>query len=258
MNTVKGIELCLGAFDMIVTERRTTLDALGALGTFLSRRDDCKVKFNNMDGVGEVVKVMTRNPDDEEINIECCKILDFAAEGQLTSANMLKEKGGLRTAILSVMSIFSHSASIQENACSVLIKLAAISEKDTEELVNAGAREIVQMVQVNHKGNPAVESLSNQLLAVFVDALECVNGKVTMEYRIHSRSRIIENSETVRARALKSRSPILLHNTTRLSAERLMARRRSSGGSDDAKVPMRVKVTRSAGRQRQNMATACE
>lgn len=225
INIERAIELCILAFDAFEKERRAILDALSAMSIFISGRDDRKIKFNNAHGVEAVVKVMEKHVNDERINIECCKILDIAAEGQLISPRRLKGKETLRRVVLETVRRFSDSALILENALSVLVKISASSEVDAADLVRADACSTVREALAKHAENPAVESLASQLIAILDGSMEGLEDKAKEEEdcfvaaQERSRSRTIQNSEEVRARALKSRSPIALHKNVRLTSD---------------------------------------
>lgn len=250
INTGKAIGLCILAFEAFERERYAILDALSTLGLLISGRDDFKNRFNEMDGVEAVVRVMRSNLMDETINIESCRILDIAAEGQLLSARKLRGKEALCRAVLNCMTNFEDSAAIQENAISVLVKVSACCKVDAMELMIADVCAVLEMALMKHKENPGVESLASQLMTV----LEAVNeGQVSNEKYVsvrdclaqkRSRSRIIQNSEAVRARALKSRSPIVLNKNGRLASGDLEMRKRALKSFN---VLKQSKLTRSNG-----------
>lgn len=222
IKTEKAIELCILAFEAFEKERRPTLDALSTLSILISGRDDLKIKFNDTDGVEAVVKVMKTNADDENLNVECCRILDIAADGQLLSAKALKAKETLCSAVMNCMMNFEDSAAVQENAISVLLKVAASKRNDAIKLVEADVYAVLEAALIKHKENPGVESLASQLLNVLEAAGESQGSSGTYVSvrdclaQTRSRSRTIQDSEAVRARALKSRSPILLNKNGRV------------------------------------------
>lgn len=221
INTEKAIGLCILAFGAFENERRAILDALSALSILISGCDEFKNRFNEMDGVEAVIKVMRMNMVDEDINIEGCRILDIAAEGQLLSPKELKGKEALCCAVLNCMMNFVDSAAIQENAISVLVKVSACSGVDVVHLVQADVYAMLKMALMKHKENPGVESLAGQLMTI----LEAANESESSEKYVsvqdwaaekRSRSRTIQNSEAVRARAFKSRSPVVLNKDGRI------------------------------------------
>lgn len=208
------IEIIVEALESFREVEKLTIPMLELLGGLLSGQDNCKIKFNELSGVINVVSVMKQNRRDVNVNLACCKVLDIAAEGQLAMSVMLHGKEAVRGAILTCMADFIDNANLTDRVCSLLIKMAVNSMKDASELVQAGARNMVQMAQVKHKGNPAVESLANQLLVLLEDPGadgrpgQPSGPRGTAGQRMRSRSRTVEDPGSVRARANKSKSPV--------------------------------------------------
>lgn len=211
---VEEIDIIKDALERFESVEKLTVPMLELLGNLLSGHDDCKIKFNEASGVTSIVSVMRQNRRDVHVNLTCCKVLDIAAEGQLAMSVLLNGKEAIRGAIMTCMADFIDNANLTDSACSLLIKMAINSKKDAAELVQAGARNMVQMAQVKHKGNPSVESLTNQLLVLLEDP--GADGRPgqpggprgTAGQRMRSRSRTIEDPGSVRARANKSKSPV--------------------------------------------------
>lgn len=247
------IKITTTALDKFKDDIDILLEMIELQSAIISGHDNCKAEFINDGGIQSIVNLMKRHRKDEKLNTICCKVLDFSAEGQLATApTLLKGKEIAVQAILTSVADFAECSALAESALSLLIKVAAISAEDTEKLVACGARTMVQMAQSKHVGNPAIESLANQLLILLVDnSLTTNNGGngprgAKGGMRARSRSRVIENSESVRARAQKSRSPVRVHRSRRASREQRMAAAKASVGAvDDGKiVGSRVRVRR--------------
>lgn len=252
-----GIEIAVESLQVFLDQKDVITNVIGLISSLVSGNDKLKVKFIDLGGVSAVLEVMKHYKRDERMNVECCRVVDYAAEGQLMSApTLLKGKDIAMLVIVSTMANLSHCAALQESACSLLIKVAAISAEEAEKLVKIGARNLVQMAQMKHAGNPGIESLANQLLILLVDpnsqnARGGPNGpRGTAGSRARSRSRTrlsTEGSEAARARAEKSRSPVRVNKARRPSRERRMAAAKAStGGGTGHIVGSRVRVRRAA------------
>lgn len=237
------IEVIVEALESFREVEKLTIPMLELLGSLLSGQDDCKIKFNELSGVINIVSVMKQNRRDVNVNLACCKVLDIAAEGQLAMSVMLHGKEAVRGAILTCMADFIDNANLTDCVCSLLIKMAVNSKKDASELAQAGARNMVQMAQVKHKGNPAVESLANQLLVLLEDPGadgrpgQPSGPRGTAGQRMRSRSRTVEDPGSVRARANKSKSPVRAgqgRGTRTLRETRGQSVRMLRKGGDDA------------------------
>lgn len=271
---VEEIEIVMEALESFEEVETLTIPMLEFLEGLLSGQDDCKIKFNDMSGVIRIVSVMKQNRRDVNVNLTCCKLLDIAAEGQLATPVIIQGKEAVQNAMMTCMADFIDNANMADRVCSLLIKMAVKSKKDAADLVQAGARNMVQMAQVKHKGNPAVESLTNQLLVLLEEPGadgrpgQPSGPRGTAGQRMRSRSRTVEDPSSVRARANKSKSPVRAGQGRGARASReprnqsvRTLRKDNEGGTEntegngsgasDSNVSSRIRVRRAA---RQKMA----
>lgn len=189
-------------------------DVLVCLGALLSGNDDNKRKFSQIGGHPSVLTVMNKHATIEPLIENCCKLFDIGADGQnVTSGELLSRKEEDVAAVVKAMKEFPKNARIQEYSCSLLIKIAAISEEDSSHMVKTGVRDSVEMARTMHSGNTAVESLANQLLSLLGENRAVRRGRGSAagatgssSARLRSRSRTIGNR--TRSRQGSSKSPI--------------------------------------------------
>lgn len=209
-----SVGIFMEALETFKDAHHMTVPILQILEDTMSGHDDCKIKFNQVSGISKIVSVMRQNRRNAVVNDKCCKVLDTAAEGQLAISAIVEGKEAMCAAIMTCMADFSDNASVIDHACSLLIKIAVRSKADANRLVEAGARNMVQMAQMKHQGNAVVESLTNQLMALLADvgtenrAGQMIGPRGTAGQRMRSRSRTIEDPSSVRTRANLSKSPV--------------------------------------------------
>eukprot|EP00173_Palmaria_palmata_P000690 Plantae.Rhodophyta-Palmaria_palmata.ctg13376.p1 GENE.Plantae.Rhodophyta-Palmaria_palmata.ctg13376~~Plantae.Rhodophyta-Palmaria_palmata.ctg13376.p1 ORF type:complete len:258 (-),score=37.84 Plantae.Rhodophyta-Palmaria_palmata.ctg13376:287-958(-) len=156
---------------------------------------------------------MLEHPDEKNFQESCCRLLDNISNGQFeaTASNMTCRNEAMRS-VVAAMILYPQSASLQEHACSVMIKVAATSQTDSDELCNLGARPVVEKARQEHSGNPAVESLANQLLTLlFPSGSDGREGRGqtpqgSSSSRLRSRSRTIQTGQRSRSRMDRSKS----------------------------------------------------
>lgn len=209
-----GLEVLLLALDIFVeghpNDAAVIIEGLNAA---CSGSDESKSMFNKLGGVGKVAAHMLKVPKCEKFQERCCALLDIVSNGQFeaTAINMENRPDAIRS-VLAAMVIYIDSASLQEHGCSVMIKVAAASESDSNELCEVGAKPVVEKARSTHHGNPAVESLANQLLTLLVP-----NGDTSREgrgvtprgnasSRLRSRSRTVQTAQRSRSRMDRSKS----------------------------------------------------
>lgn len=163
---LKTIEMILRGLQIFVREPEVLVRALGGLETFLSVHEDCKERFVNKDGIAVIVAAMQLNKQSEEVNNQCCKILNCITEGHIKmEVAHNKKKDEACAAVSACLGSFMNYTPLAGAACSFLTKMAAIGPREAEKLVQMGARNIIQIMRHRHAGNPCLESLLNQLLA---------------------------------------------------------------------------------------------
>lgn len=193
-----------------ISKAHHILDALNAI---CSGSDLSKQEFNKVGGVGKIAALMLENPKETAFQESCCMVLDNISNGQFeaTAANMACRTEAMR-AVVAAMILYPQSASLQEHACSVMIKVAATSQTDSDDLCGLGARPVVEKARMEHSGNPAVESLANQLLTLLIpsgkDGREGRGStpQGSSSSRLRSRSRTVQTGQRSRSRMDRSKS----------------------------------------------------
>lgn len=192
---------------------RVVFSMLESLISILSGSDANKRKFSNLNGLSITITLMQKGAKDNELTKLCTKLLDNASDGQqATAQELVKNKESVISAVITAMADFPDCPHIQEYACSLLVKIAGISQGDAAYLSRVGARNAVEMARCRHLGNPTVESLANQLLSVLVDdatrfSRENNSLRGNASLRLRSRSRTVQATNRARSRTKKSRSP---------------------------------------------------
>lgn len=208
----RTLPVLLDALSKEAVNEKVVLPILEGLEGMLSGNDGSKRMFTELDGAGKIIEVMQANVTHEKVIMQCCKVLDNASDGQETTAEeLMKSKEKAIKAVMEAMANFAQSAQVQEFACSMLIKVASISTADASKMVQIGVRNSVEAARSFHGGNPAVESLANQLLSLLQDpkSTRASRGSArgTASARLRSRSRTVGQMDRARSRAEKSRSP---------------------------------------------------
>lgn len=207
-----GIVLeCLEQFAKIDVDKAPHI--LEGLVAICSGSDESKKAFNESAGVAKISALMLVYPDQQMLQEMCCMLLDNISNGQFeaTASNMTCRIEAIRSVVAAMIS-YPKSASLQEHACSVMIKVAATSQKDSDDLCSLGARPVVEKARLEHSGNPAVESLANQLLTLLIpsgsDGREG-RGQTpqgSSSSRLRSRSRTVQTGQRSRSRMDRSKS----------------------------------------------------
>lgn len=208
------VHVLLAAIEANATsEEHVCVFLLVTLSAALSGDDTNKVIFSNANGAVHIHNMMSANSNTQRIQEEACTLLDNAADGQQeTTANLMSNKQESIAAIARAMADFPMSASLQESGCSVLVKIAGVSAEDSSEIVTLGARAAVEKARSNHAGNPAVESLANQLMSLltadsFRRGGRGVTPKGSASSRLRSRSRTVGQLGRSRSKVDRSKSP---------------------------------------------------
>jgi hypothetical protein len=190
-----------------------TCTILEGINSVCSGNDESKALFNQLGGVAKLSALMLQLPSSPLFQERCCMLLDNISNGQFeaTAENMSDRPEAMRS-VLAAMILYPQSASLQEHACSVMIKVAASSEEDSNELCAAGAKPVVEKARAQHAGNPAVESLANQLLTLLVPTNDGsregrgVTPRGSSSARLRSRSRTVQTGQRSRSRMDRSKS----------------------------------------------------
>lgn len=213
-------------------------DVLLCIGALLSGNDDNKRKFSEIGGFRSVLTVMNTHAANELLIENCCKVFDIGADGQLvTTGEILLQKEEDVAAVLRAMKEFPGNARIQEYSCSLLIKVAAISEEDSSHMVKTGVRDAVETARRTHSGDAAVESLSNQLVSLLGDNRGVRRGRGSTgttsnsSARLRSRSRTVGNGNRNRSRSRQggSKSPIRGDRALEAGRRAMLAAKATSG-----------------------------
>lgn len=209
-----GISLflgCLGQF--AASDSAKCCNVLEGLNAICSGSDEAKAEFNKVGGVAQIAALMLELPNEDLFQEGCCMVLDNISNGQFeaTAENMTDRAEAMRS-VVAAMILYPKSAPLQEHACSVMIKVAATSHKDSNSLCALGARLVVEKARAEHSGNPAVESLANQLLTLLVpsgDRSREGRGQTptgSSSARLRSRSRTVQTGQRSRSRMDRSKS----------------------------------------------------
>lgn len=209
-----GLEVLLSALQQFSESHPTDAAVIvEGLNAACSGSDESKNHFNEVGGVGTISELMHKVPNSEKFQERCCALLDIVSNGQFeaTAISMSNRPEAMR-AVLAAMVIYLDSATLQEHGCSVMIKVAASSEADSNDLCSAGAKPVVEKARTKHTGNPAVESLANQLLTLLVPSDDGnrerrgVTPRGNASSRLRSRSRTVQTGQRSRSRMDRSKS----------------------------------------------------
>lgn len=178
----------------------------------VSGNDEAKLMFRELDGFPITLEIMKRHNKSLMVILKCTQVLDNTADGQLrTTEQLLDRKDEVAKELQAAMSKFPECANLQENACSILVKIASISREEASRLMQAGVLRSVELAKSSNAGNPGVESLANQLLSLLMDTSSRREGRRNARgnasTRLRSRSRTVESSNRPRSRADTSKSP---------------------------------------------------
>jgi hypothetical protein len=211
-----GIPLLLDCLEQYIeTNAESCGELFDGLNAIVSGSDENKRSFNSAcNGVSRVSSIMLKHPHIENVQLLGCNLLDNISNGQheATAENMSNRQDAMK-AVIAAMASYPMAAKLQEYGCSVMIKVAASTPEDSNELVHAGANPIVEKARTSHAGNPAVESLANQLLTLLVSSDSSREGRGGVargnaSVRLRSRSRAVEKGARSRSRMDNSKSPV--------------------------------------------------
>jgi hypothetical protein len=217
-NSLRGakvIELLLSCIKQFVQKDPSQCGIiLDALHSALSGNDESKKLFNQIGGVAALSEMMTEAYSTELLEEKACIVLDNVSNGQFeaTAEKMSNRKEAMKSVLTSMIN-FPANNKLQESGCSVMIKVAATSAQDAAQLIDMGAGPVVEKARLAHKGNPAVESLANQLLTLLVpsDGTRNTRGQAlrgNAGVRLRSRSRTVEKGARSRSSMGRSKSPV--------------------------------------------------
>lgn len=218
---VHGMMTSLQALNVFAEEPHVVAEIILFTYHALSLADASAAKFYELDGVSVITGLMC-SLRDEQVSTAGCKLLNAVArETFLTAPEFQKGVGVISQAMLDSITWFGGYTELVEAACSLLIKVALLSPKHVEKLMQAGAPARLSELQLKHAGNGSVESLTNQLLLV-LDAEADINDshdpRQVDNHCERSRSRRTGNARNARTRAERSRTAVqarMSHRSTR-------------------------------------------
>lgn len=200
-----------------------------AVAGLLAGCDGNKRLFCGSGGVEVVMARMSEHGGDAAVVEQGCKVLDLAADGQNVTTDMLLEDR-ITPAEYVKQAMLNHPdvARLQEYGCSLLIKIASVSESDTAQLNRCGVMTAVEVAILKHGADASVASLGNQLLALLKSDRY---GRSTTRERSADGSRFRSRSRTLgeRSRSKKNRSASPSRDR-KFSAGRLAMLQAKAGG----------------------------
>lgn len=145
---------------------------MSCFASILSGQDSNKVKFKELEGLTPVLKILCHPSTSEVLATNSVKVIDVAIAGQNVSIKDLIDPGiktEVVSTVLSTLSRYRICQRIQEIAVSSLVKIASEGIETASTISRLGAYTQIEATLAAHKGNPGVESLSNQLLSMLAE-----------------------------------------------------------------------------------------
>lgn len=239
--TANVLPILLQCLNLDDTTETLTSDVMEAMSSLLAGNDENKLQFKKLEGLQNVVQSMTKHAQSLSIAEKACKVLDIAIDGQnVTTTELLEDRITPAEAVKVAMLNFPQEAQLQEYSCSMLIKIASISVKDTSKLNRCGIMTPVQMAVETHASNPAVCSLGNQLLALLRSdryGRSSTRERNAAGSRFRSRSRTL--GERSHSRTNRSKSPVRDRCLTTGRLALLNAKEAQNGNVTAASLPFK-------------------
>lgn len=196
---------------------------LDLTATVVCDLDSVRQHFVDKDGIELILSVFHNYPQDEQVNLYCCKVLNAAADEKvLKMSNVLKPKDNTCGTILNCLSKFLDHEGLVREICSFLVKVMVTSQEKAKELSDAGVSSIIQNVQCKYSEDPLIQNVTGQLLI----QMSCAHDDGTNDrrsrstgsrgeagHRSRSRVQAAKQSKPNRSRALKDNIPSRLHES---------------------------------------------